>query len=79
MRPLSGSQMTCLRYTALGLSQKEIAREMGITPYTVKDYMELARARLGARNTSHAVALAVRSGLLDDLDLTPGVRVVEVV
>jgi len=61
---LSDRQCEVLGLAALGLADKEIAREMSISVYTVGDHLRAARASLGARNTTHAVVLALCAGLL---------------
>jgi DNA-binding CsgD family transcriptional regulator len=55
------------RYLALaaeGLTTKEIAREAGRSPETVKQALHNTRVRLSARDTTHAVAIAIRHGLI---------------
>lgn len=47
-----------------GCSMREIASELRKSPETVKAQLGLARLKLGARNTTHAVALAMADGLL---------------
>lgn len=48
-----------------GLEDKEIARQLGISPYTVKDNMKIILSTLGARNRTQAVAIAFKVGLLE--------------
>lgn len=50
-----------------GESQAEIALALSISPRTVAKHVEHLVAKLGARNRAHAVALAVRDHLIDDL------------
>ncbi len=40
-----------------GLTDKEIGREMGISPHTVRTHINGAKAKLGAKNKTHAVKL----------------------
>jgi len=40
-----------------GLTDKEIGREMGISPHTVRTHVNSAKAKLGAKNKTHAVML----------------------
>ena len=39
MRPLTSRQLQVAKLTIEGLSIREIGKEMGITPRTVKDYL----------------------------------------
>lgn len=61
---LTDGQRRALEMAADGLSYGEIATVMGRAEATVRNHLEKARAALGARNTIHAVAIAVRLGLL---------------
>jgi LuxR family quorum-sensing system transcriptional regulator CciR len=61
---LSERQLACLKLVAEGRSSPEIARELGISPRTVDDYLAEACVKLGARNRVQAVAEAVRAGLI---------------
>lgn len=53
-----------LSLAARGCSMREIAGELRKSPETVKAQLGLARLKLGARNTTHAVALAMHDGLI---------------
>jgi DNA-binding CsgD family transcriptional regulator len=61
---LNLQEIAVLEYAALGLSAKETALVLGVGLNTIKNWASSARLRLGARNTTHAVALAVALGLL---------------
>lgn len=45
---------------ARGYIAEEIAKDMGVSRYTVKSWAARARGKLGARNVAHAVTLHVR-------------------
>lgn len=45
-------------------SHPAAARALGISTESAKSAMALVRLKLGARNTTHAVALAIRQGLI---------------
>jgi DNA-binding NarL/FixJ family response regulator len=53
-----------LRLLADGCSTTEVARTLCWSERTIKVVVHDAVERLGARNRVHAVALAVRSGLV---------------
>lgn len=56
----------CLELAAEGMSAAEIGRclEPKIGKDTVETHLARARAALGARNTTQAVAIAIRKGYL---------------
>jgi DNA-binding NarL/FixJ family response regulator len=54
-----------LTLLARGMRAKEVADRLGIERKSVETSMEVARKRLGARNTTHAVVKALRAGLID--------------
>lgn len=58
-------QCEYLSYVANGYSSYDIARLMGVSRNTVRDHAANVRRNLGARNASHAVALAWRLGLIE--------------
>lgn len=80
---LTAKQRQCLVLAARGMKAREAAAVLGLSDETVRDHLEMVRFKARARNTAHAVALALAWGDIcaDDLreDETPGVRVVEVV
>jgi PAS domain S-box-containing protein len=61
---LSEAQARILRLIARGLSNDEIARAVGLSPHTVKDYVSVISRSLGAKNRAHAVALSIDLGLV---------------
>lgn len=54
----------CLELVARGLRNEAIASELAIAPVTVEKHLAHARARLGALTREHAVALALKAGLI---------------
>lgn len=64
-------QTQCLRLAAAGCEQAEIGRRLGLATPTVRIHLGYARDALGARNTTHAVALAMHHGIVtpDHLEL----------
>ncbi|MFE2556651.1 LuxR family transcriptional regulator [Streptomyces sp. NPDC059352] len=62
---------TLLAGLARGYSTAEIAVTTGVAYGTVKHRMERLRARIGARNSAHAVTIAYRSGWMHSLTPEP--------
>jgi len=58
-------EASCLRWKALGKTDEEIGRILGISPHTVRFHLESARARLNTANTTHTVAKALSLGLIN--------------
>ena len=44
-----------------GLNAEEVARELVISPFTVRTHVRNAKEKLGARTTGHAIAIVLRS------------------
>jgi DNA-binding CsgD family transcriptional regulator len=61
---LSPRQLEILRLAADGLTVDQTARRLAISVDTVKTFRRRTRRALGAVSTSHAIAIAYRSGLL---------------
>jgi DNA-binding NarL/FixJ family response regulator len=64
-----GSELTrreadVLALLAEGLTYEEIGRRLGIGPETVRTHLQKACARLSASTRTHAVATAIRLGLI---------------
>jgi LuxR family transcriptional regulator, quorum-sensing system regulator SinR len=55
----------CLGWCAEGKSYWETAVILGISERTVSFHMEAVRGKLDAGSNAHAVAIAVRAGLLE--------------
>ncbi len=62
---LTPRERECLRYSADGLTAKEIAHRLNRTVPTVTMHLQSAARRLGARNRVHAVTLAHHYRLLE--------------
>jgi two-component system NarL family response regulator len=54
-----------LQLLADGNSFIYVARELGKSEQMIKNYMVQIRAKLGADNTTHAVAMALRRKMID--------------
>lgn len=61
---LSPRERECLRWVGEGKTSWECAVILGISERTVRAYLETARQKLGAANTTHAVVKATKSSLL---------------
>ena len=61
---LSGREVEVLRLVAEGLDTGDIARKLAYSERTVKNVIHDITTRLQLRNRSHAVAFAVRQGLI---------------
>jgi len=59
---LSQRERDVLTYAAAGATQAVTARILFIAVPTVNRYVEQARRKLGAKNTTEAVAIAIRTG-----------------
>src|SRR5687767_6825293 len=63
---LSPRQQEVLNFLKDGLTNPEIAVRLGVTERTVKAHCQEVFDRLGARNRTAAVAVAMRMGLVSD-------------
>ena len=63
--PVSKREIECLRLTANGLTSDEIAAALGLSVHTANQYLTNSTHKLNAVNRIHAVAKALRSGLID--------------
>ncbi|MGH8837542.1 MAG: response regulator transcription factor [Actinomycetes bacterium] len=61
---LTDREIDVLRLVAEGYDTAEIAEKLAYSERTVKNVLHDVTARLGLRNRSHAVAYAVRQGLI---------------
>jgi DNA-binding CsgD family transcriptional regulator len=72
---LTDREIDCLRWAALGKTDKEIARLIDRSTDTVRFHMKSIMRKLGTSNRTHAVALSVHAGLVSpvaDESRTPG-------
>lgn len=63
-KTLTRRELEVLRQIAFGLSDKEVAYRLHISPTTVHKYAARVYAKLGARNRVMAVVTALRQGLV---------------
>lgn len=62
--PLSHRESEVLQQLAHGLTTDAVGKELFLSPATVRSYAENAMRKLDARNRVHAVAIALRLGLI---------------
>lgn len=75
--PLTGAELEVLKLAAShGYSMKEIAEKLGgqggsLSENTIRKHLTHIYEKLGARNQAHAIALAIKSGLITAEDAFP--------
>ncbi|RST85881.1 helix-turn-helix transcriptional regulator [Aquibium carbonis] len=62
---MSTRELQCLRLTAQGKTSDEIAAALGLSIHTANQYLTATTQKLNAVNRMHAVAKALRLGLID--------------
>jgi DNA-binding CsgD family transcriptional regulator len=62
---MSKREIECLRLTANGLTSDDIATALGLSVHTANQYLTNSTHKLNAVNRIHAVAKALRRGLID--------------
>lgn len=62
--PLSATQVRLLELFADGHLQKTAAGAIGRSQKTVEEHVNSVRVKLGARTVAHAVAIALRTGVI---------------
>lgn len=65
METLTRRQFDVVRLAAAGMTNAEIARELGIGPESVKTHLSVAYKKLGVRNRIEAVNKARSSGYFE--------------
>jgi DNA-binding CsgD family transcriptional regulator len=63
-RTLSPREVDAMTFLAMGYNRAKAADTMEISEHTLRVYIESARFKLGAVNTTHAVARAMSRGLI---------------
>jgi two-component system NarL family response regulator len=62
---LSARELDVLQSVAAGNANKLVAGELGISEETVKAHMKNILAKLGARDRTHAVTIAIKRGIIE--------------
>lgn len=63
-RTLSPREVDAMTLLALGYNRAQVAHSLSISEHTLRVYIESARFKLGALNTTHAIATAMSRGLI---------------
>lgn len=61
---LTGRQTEILQSLTRGLTNKDIAKQLGLSIRSVEDHVDRILGRIGAANRAEAVAIALRKHLL---------------
>lgn len=61
---LSATERAAIQAASHGLNADEAAEVLGLTFESLKHAQKYARRKLAAKNTTHAVAIALRRGLI---------------
>ncbi|QHJ72250.1 response regulator transcription factor [Planococcus halotolerans] len=61
---LSNRELEVMKEISRGAATKEIADSLGISEFTVKQYVKLAIRKIGAANRAHAVSELIRRGII---------------
>lgn len=61
---LSPREVDAMTLLAIGYNRAQVAKTLSISEHTLRVYIESARFKLGALNTTHAVARAMSRGLI---------------
>lgn len=67
--PLTPTERRVLALAALGLTDAQIGRKLGLTDASARTYMTRVRVKLAARNRAHAATIGFAEGHLRH---TPG-------
>jgi DNA-binding NarL/FixJ family response regulator len=74
MSGFSSREQAVFQSLARGRTTDEVAREMHLSPHTVRTYVRTGLRKLDSRTRAHGVAVAINRGLISsaaaDLDLT---------
>lgn len=65
---LTNRERECFEAAARGVTEKNTAVELGISPATVRTHIENARRKVGGKNKLHAIVLALACGEIGELN-----------
>lgn len=63
-RPLTARQLAILRLIAAGRTTDQIAEQLGVSRNTIRDHVRMILLKFNVSDRAHAVALAMREGLI---------------
>ncbi len=64
MPALTDREQELLSLAARGYNHREMSRALGIAPQTARHILQASREKLKARNTAHAVAIALTNHIV---------------
>jgi two-component system response regulator DesR len=62
--PLTARETDVMRAVDRGITTEQVARELSLSPATVRNYLSNALSKLGARNRIEAIRIAREAGWL---------------
>lgn len=63
--PLTKQQTACLKHLAMGLTFKQIAMILGLSPKTVEHYLNTVKIKLNCESRSELILQAIERGLVN--------------
>jgi DNA-binding CsgD family transcriptional regulator len=61
---LTPREVEILQWMSEGMFRNQVAHILGLSLWTVQDHLRAIRAKLRAVNSAHAVAIAIRRGVI---------------
>ncbi|MGH2545078.1 MAG: helix-turn-helix domain-containing protein [Ardenticatenaceae bacterium] len=69
VKTLAPRELQLLRLLAAGFTAEQMADHLNLSFHTVRAYLQLLYAKLGANNAANAVALGLSYGLIEQKDV----------
>lgn len=63
--PLTTREIEIVRHLAEGRTAKDIGKKIGLTHFSINERIKTARRVVGAHNTPHLMAMALRQGWIE--------------